>query len=77
MAFCQNCGANVGCGCQLKALPDGRQVCSACYEKLKASKSNVKQGTKEGKLPVFSRSVQRASVRKVWPEILQGKSSKT
>jgi len=33
MANCPNCGAHLGCSCQIMTLPDGRRGCSNCYPK--------------------------------------------
>jgi hypothetical protein len=29
---CQNCNAQLSCGCQKKTASDGKQVCSSCLQ---------------------------------------------
>lgn len=35
MSKCPNCGASLGCGCQKRTLPDGKQGCVNCLNKTK------------------------------------------
>ena len=48
-AKCPNCGAGLGCSCQLRTASDGKQVCNNCatkYEKeLEVKKINRKEET--------------------------------
>lgn len=36
LAKCSNCGNVMTCGCQRRALPDGRQGCTNCINQLQA-----------------------------------------
>lgn len=46
MRNCQNCGAQITCGCQDRVASDGKKVCSNCLasyeEHLKTIKPNEK-----------------------------------
>jgi len=37
MSKCPNCGAKLGCGCQRRTAPDGKQICVKCVHTYKPS----------------------------------------
>ena len=41
MAQCQNCKANIGCGCNAKRASDGRSCCQNCLANYEASLKNA------------------------------------
>jgi uncharacterized Zn finger protein (UPF0148 family) len=50
MAQCQKCNADVGCGCNLITMPDGKKVCKTCQYTYKTSQSHVQHQTANAQL---------------------------
>jgi hypothetical protein len=45
MSSCPNCGAKLGCSCQKRTLPNGKQGCSSCVTKVAQTVAPAKPAT--------------------------------
>ncbi len=46
MRKCQNCGAHLGCSCQVRKLPNGKVGCTQCINKPAKPETNTKENSK-------------------------------